>query len=104
MSYERCFGGFAGHNVDRRLWAGSGPTGVAGEGSVSARSGLCVNASGPLPCRGERASHARGLRKGCKILDIIMSLIIIYRQRRRMISWTFSRLSFGSSLVRLPGG
>ena len=20
MSYERCFGGFAGHNVDRRLW------------------------------------------------------------------------------------
>jgi hypothetical protein len=22
MSYERCFGGFAGHNVDRRLWVG----------------------------------------------------------------------------------
>ena len=20
MSYEKCFGGFAGHNVDRRLW------------------------------------------------------------------------------------
>lgn len=26
MSYERCFGGFVGHNVDRRLWVDSCPS------------------------------------------------------------------------------
>ncbi len=29
MSYERCFAGFAGHNVDRWLWADTAPTVVA---------------------------------------------------------------------------
>src|SRR5689334_16481701 len=81
MSHERCFGGFAGHNVDRRLWGIAvlrqeplGRQGCAASGR-SAISGKSVG-FGPESCRSTPKEAPRQERE-----DTVRDRVVVAHQK-----------------------
>ena len=60
MSSERCFGGFAGHNVDRRQWAGTGSWPNGGNERDSRRTRPSLYAWRPPEAGVMRAEYREG--------------------------------------------